>query len=115
METVKCPYCGEEQYIDHEDGYGYEENQTYNQTCCNCEKVFAYQTSIHFSYDVKKCGCMNGEDHKWKLTSTSPKCASQMECTECGERRELTVEERTEFGIETKEEYFEKLEKEQII
>ena len=27
METVKCPYCGEEQYIDHEDGYGYEENR----------------------------------------------------------------------------------------
>ena len=111
METVECPYCGKEQYINHSDGYGYEENETYFQRCDKCGKEFAYNTTISYDYNVKKCGCHNGDDHKWKLTSTVPKCCSEMKCTECGERRSLTEQERKEFGIETKAEYFEKLRK----
>lgn len=111
MDTVECPYCEYEQEIDHEDGYGYDGDETFTQECPCCGKVFAYQTEILFSYNVHTCDCQNGEDHKWKLMMTHPKFASRMECTECGERRSLTEEERQKFGIETKEEYFEKLKK----
>ncbi len=111
MEKAECPYCGHEQYIDHTDGYGYEEGQVYFQRCHECDKEFAYNTIISFDYEARKCDCHNGEDHKWKLTPTFPKCLSEMECTECGERRSLTEEERQKFGVETKAEYFEKLKK----
>ena len=45
----------------------------------------------------------------YSMTSTFPKEFSQMECTMCGDIRELTDVERTEFNIGTKESYFESL------
>ena len=29
MKDCECPYCGEDQEINHDDGYGYEENGVY--------------------------------------------------------------------------------------
>lgn len=109
MEEIKCPYCGFEQEIDHECNYGYEEDETHSQECSACGKTFAYNTIITYDYKVKKCSCFNGGKHKWKRQPTFPKCASKMECTVCGKVREMTDDERKGFGIETKEEYFEKL------
>ena len=37
---VYCPYCGAEQEINHDDGYGYEEDRRYQQQCGECEKTF---------------------------------------------------------------------------
>jgi len=62
MSDVKCPYCGEEQEINHDDGYGYEEDGDYEQECEHCEKTFNFTTSISFSYDVY---CLDGE-HEMK-------------------------------------------------
>jgi len=33
IETVNCPYCGAEQEICHDDGYGYEEDVLHQQEC----------------------------------------------------------------------------------
>jgi hypothetical protein len=33
MSDVKCPYCGTEQEINHDDGYGYDEGKYYEQEC----------------------------------------------------------------------------------
>lgn len=47
----------------------------------------------------------DGEDHKYKPTSTSPKCFTKMMCEDCGQERPLTEEERVSLQIETIEEY----------
>jgi len=52
MREIKCPYCGEEQDINHEDGYGYEEDVLHEQECVKCEREFKFQTRISTHYDV---------------------------------------------------------------
>lgn len=59
MSDVKCPYCGAEQKINHDDGYGYEEGREFEQECGSCEKVFGFTTSISFHYEVL---CIGGHD-----------------------------------------------------
>jgi endogenous inhibitor of DNA gyrase (YacG/DUF329 family) len=59
MSDVECPYCGCEQDINHDDGYGYDESQTFEQECPECEKTFAFTTYIHFSYNVKAAPYLN--------------------------------------------------------
>jgi hypothetical protein len=62
MTDVVCPYCGCEQYINHDDDvYGYDESQTYQQKCCECEKIFTFTTCIHFSYEVYAAPCLNDD------------------------------------------------------
>jgi len=66
MTDVECPYCGEEVEIDHDDGYGYEEGEIFQQECEHCGKVFTYTTSITYYHDAYKAPCLNGEPHSWK-------------------------------------------------
>lgn len=111
-EDVKCPYCGHPQNIDHDDGYGYNDYEIFNQYCNGCRKTFVYTTSTVFYYDVHKADCLNEGEHKWKLTETFPKCFSKMECQDCGESRNLTEEEHIKFNIPTQEDYFKELKNE---
>lgn len=62
---VECPYCEAGQYIDHEDGYGYEEESFHEQQCGECKKTFTFTTSISYYYESYKAGCLNGDDHNW--------------------------------------------------
>ena len=64
MSDVECPYCGEWQDICHDDGYGYEEDRTFEQECSRCDKSFAFTTSIGFCYEAHKADCLNGGDHR---------------------------------------------------
>jgi hypothetical protein len=66
MSDVECPYCGEEQEVNHDDGYGYEEGRTYEQKCGDCEKNFAFTTSISFYYATSKADCLNGAEHNYQ-------------------------------------------------
>lgn len=52
MSDVKCPHCGEEQEICHDDGAGYEEDVNHEQHCRDCNKPFIFTTSVSYSYDV---------------------------------------------------------------
>ena len=61
---VECPYCGKGQEICHDDGYGYEDGQTFEQECSDCDNTFAYTTATSFYYEANKCPCLNGEPHK---------------------------------------------------
>lgn len=97
MSDVECPYCGKYQEINHDDGYGYQEGEIFNQECDDCEKTFAYTTSISFSYDAEKADCLNGGDHNWKPQITYPKEYTKMECTMCGDTRVPTDSEFKEF------------------
>lgn len=94
---TNCPYCGEEVEINHDDGYGYSEDEVYQQECGYCDKTFVYTTYIHFSYNLHKADCLNGGEHKWKPSITFPKEYTRMYCTECDESRGLTDSERQEI------------------
>lgn len=58
MSDVKCPYCGAKQEINHDDGYGYEEDRDHEQNCVKCDKVFKFTTSISYHYSVE---CQDGD------------------------------------------------------
>lgn len=61
MSDVKCPYCEEEQEINHDDGQGYEENTLHHQECNKCEKTFTFTTSIIYVYHTYKADCLKME------------------------------------------------------
>lgn len=99
MNDIECPYCGEEQEINHDDGYGYEEGETFQQECSDCGKTFIYYTSIIYSYEANKADCLNGKGHDYQLTHTFPRIASKMRCTICDDVRFLTEDEKIKFEI----------------
>ena len=82
MSDIECPYCGVMQEICHDDGYGYAEDETFQQEC-DCGKIFTFTTSISFYYDAKKADCLNGGEHDYKPTVTSPKEYTMMRCEDC--------------------------------
>lgn len=92
-ENVECPYCGAYQEINHDDGYGYSEDETYQQQCTECEKTFVYTTYILFNYESAKADCLNGKSHKYKPGVTYSKILTKMICEDCGEERRPTVKE----------------------
>lgn len=87
MNDVKCPYCGTEQEINHDDGYGYQEDEEYTQSCVNCDEEFLFRTSISFKYDVM---CRDG-DHK--MVPFGDKWPGMYECERC-DFYELRKEEK---------------------
>lgn len=89
---VDCPYCGEGQEINHDDGYGYEEDQTHEQHCSDCGKSFAYTTSISYHYEASKAECLNDGEHTWEKMKIYPNHWPDAKyCTGCG------LEERGRF------------------
>lgn len=106
---IDCPYCDAELEVNHDDGFGYDENVMHHMECDKCGKNFVFETVISFSYYPKKADCLNGAKHNYKLTDTFPKEFSKMNCSDCDEERELTDEERAEYNIETKKSFFDSL------
>lgn len=97
MSDTECPYCNAGQEINHDDGYGYEEDGIYEQECGYCDKVFAYTTSISFYHDAHKADCLNGGEHKYKETATYPRKYTKLECADCGDRQPLPAERFAEL------------------
>lgn len=92
INDVECPYCGAGQEINHDDGYGYEEGEIFNQECGSCGKTFAYTTSISFYYKASKADCLNGGEHDFKPVVHFPRYwPDWARCSDCG------YEERGEF------------------
>jgi len=108
---IECPYCGHWQDVNHDDGFGCEQDVNHQMECSECRKSFVFTTSIIYSYSADIADCLNDGEHDYELTHTAPKEASEMQCSMCGEKRKLTDEERQRFGIGTLEDYFKSLEK----
>ena len=106
---LECPYCEKGLDINHDDGFGYEEGVLHEMECKYCEKTFVFQTSISYRYEPAKADCLNDGEHDFQPTTTFPKEWTEMECTMCGGRRELTEEERIAMNIGSKQSYFESL------
>ena len=77
MSDIKCPYCEEEQEINHDDGYGYAEDGDYEQDCTKCGKTFKYTTSISYNYQVE---CQEG-DHD--MEPFGDKWPGMFQCSKC--------------------------------
>ncbi len=101
-DDIICPYCNAEQEINHDDGYGFTEDEKYQQDCIVCEKIFTYTTSIIYYYDAKEADCLNGAKHDFKPTHTYPKEYTKMRCSMCDEERRPTEEELKEILIKEK-------------
>ena len=106
---LECPYCEKELDINHDDGFGYEEDIKHEMECPYCEKRFVFTTSISFYYEPEKADCLNDGNHDYELTHTYPKEFSKMRCSMCGDEREMTDEERIKFNIGTKQSYMDSL------
>lgn len=83
---VECPYCAWPQDIDHDGGYGYQENETFEQECSSCGKTFVYRTTMWFEYKVKTAACLYGVKHDLVATKTWLVGNTKMECRACGAR-----------------------------
>ena len=81
MSDVKCPYCGHTQEIDHDDGYGYEEGETHEQECRECEEYFKFTTQVMHSYTVM---CQDG-DHDLEVSGSESNNHryQHQSCTKC--------------------------------
>jgi len=88
---IQCPYCGMDQEINHDDGYGYEEDELHQQECRDCEKIFTFNTHISFNYDAHKAECLNYGEHEYQLTKTFPTEFAQLRCTTCGHEKPSEV------------------------
>ena len=94
IDGATCPYCGKEQEINHDDGYGYEEDEVYQQECGHCGKTFVYTTGVLFVYSPEKAPCLNGSEHEWVDIVGSPEeyFVGKQRCRVCDERREIDKE-----------------------
>jgi len=104
-DDVACPYCGTYQEINHDDGYGYEEDGNHEQQCYNCEKNFIFTTAIIYHYEGYKADCLNGDEHLYKPVPTAPRCYAKMRCEMCGIEREPTEDEKVTYSIPEKPNY----------
>jgi len=86
---TECPYCGEGVEINHDDGYGYNEDETHQQECGACGKTFTYTTMIHFSYSTSKADCLNGGEHDYRKTATYPPEFARLRCKVCDDEKPL--------------------------
>lgn len=87
MHDVNCPYCNASQEIDHDDGYGFDESEIFEQQCHKCEKYFSFTTQISFHYTVRKADCLNDGEHQYEKTVTFPE--EYLCCKACGDEQPL--------------------------
>ena len=107
-DTEECPYCEAQIKLDHDDGYGFEEDEIYQQECPECGKTFIYTVYISYNYTLEKAACLNeGGVHDYQETKTYPRVCARMQCTMCGDEQPLPKEKYEEY----RKEYEERLEK----
>jgi len=100
MQDVRCPYCMTDQMINHDDGYGYDQDEIHQQECRACGKTFTYTTSISFDYDVYEAPCLNGGEHEWKRVWHTPRLWPDWKrCKNCGEDDKGEIVENAEAII----------------
>ena len=85
MSDIQCPYCDADQEINHDDGYGYEEDKLHEQQCGKCDKYFTYSTMASFYYTPYKADCLNGAEHDLQPVIHHPKMFPDwVRCKCCG-------------------------------
>lgn len=98
MSDIECPYCGHEQEICHDDGFGYEEGVKHEDTCYECEKEFTFTTCMSFDYYPEKADCLNEGEHDLSPSRTIPREYTRMQCKTCDFERPCNDEEKKHLG-----------------
>lgn len=93
---IECPYCDILQDINHEDGYGYQEDELCQQTCISCDKTFGYTTGILYVYTPHLMPCANGGEHELRDMRGIPSedFHGMKRCIHCNEPFDTEPEER---------------------
>ena len=99
MSDMKCPYCGANQEVCHDEGQGYEEGVRHEHECSECDKTFVFETHISFDYEPSKADCLNGYEHELEFRKSWPKEYSRMGCKHCAYERMATPEEITSYAV----------------
>lgn len=106
-DDVECPYCEETQEIDHDDGYGYDENETHQQICFKCGKTFIFTTSVTYFYHVAKADCLNeGGEHVFEKVSRYPPVIRGevlVRCAQCQEEKDVDYKDAHLYGYNQEE------------
>ena len=89
MKDIKCPYCGADNKVNHDDGCGYAEDELHQMQCGSCDKDFVFTTAIIFHYSAHKADCLNDGVHDYQITNTYPKRYSRLRCSMCGDEKSL--------------------------
>lgn len=91
---TNCPYCDHPQDINHDDGYGYEEDIIFEQECSNCGKIFIYTTAIMLLYETEKAPCRNGAPCDFQPVKSFPQLfPDHVRCACCGDEIRGEVDE----------------------
>jgi hypothetical protein len=90
--TDRCPYCNAEVEINHDDGYGYEEDHIFEEGCGACGKNFAYTTQIEVHHDPFQADCLNDGKHRFEKTKTFPPEFARLRCSVCGLEKPIPKE-----------------------
>ena len=93
MNDLTCPYCGADNEVCHDDGFGYAENVRHETECHACGKNFVFTTSIVLYYTAAKADCLNGDKHELCLSNTYPVQYSRWVCRCCDYERRLSADE----------------------
>lgn len=93
MSDLTCPYCGADNEVRHDDGFGYAEDVRHETECHACGKNFVFTTSIVLYYAAAKADCLNGAEHDLRLSNTIPVEYSRWVCRCCEYEKRLTDDE----------------------
>ncbi|WP_346839786.1 hypothetical protein [Microbulbifer sp. SAOS-129_SWC] len=80
MSDVNCPNCREPQEINHDDGYGYDEDKTHEQECHHCGETFEFTTEISYEYQVF---CKDGQHPEGALEAIGSPRPEYGQCWAC--------------------------------
>jgi hypothetical protein len=91
MDTVFCPYCDKEVEINHDDGFGYKDDEFLEMECDHCDKKFMMHVSMSFDYEGSKADCLNGGEHDWEQIHGWPKehFIGRQKCSMCDKERKI--------------------------
>ena len=100
---VECPYCGKGQEINHDDGRGYDENETHQQECGDCGKIFVFTTSISYYYEAAKADCLNDGKHTFEKVARYPVVIFGkvlVRCSQCQEEKDVDFKDAHIYGYD---------------
>ena len=93
METIECPYCGHE--YDYDGDYSFSQDETWEEECPKCEKLFMLTGWYEASFSSEKADCLNGGEHDYKPVKHFPRYWPDMvRCSSCGHEIKGDIDQR---------------------
>ena len=98
-DKIECPYCGEDFEVCTDDGQHYNDGESQEDVCPNCDKYIMIYSSCSWYREASKADCLNGiSDHEWsKWQKHHPidnftKWFATRYCEICGEKEQSHID-----------------------